>query len=357
MSFKVNNPGCACDCTSCGQICVTDQGCSFAALVGSTITVKLGSTVIGTCTTNSLGKCCVPITTAGTYTVTSVPTGTTYAPKTATVAATCITNNVTINHCCGSVCGTVYGCGVAYPGATVTLSNGLTAVTDASGNYCIPISAAGSYTATVTHLSGDHYIDTAASASMTCSANTLNIFMDVAAGYQCSPNTCCAILPGPPYPTVTWPTTIYIDDGFGVITLTGTFPGWDGCATRPATGVLSTSCPLTYPPPEPTGAMTVGMYVNVYCDLGSWHVLFSIKSNCSAYNDHASAHNWLTPGDCSSAIIGRVDTQITIPLTLSACPASFSLSGSISLACDGTNEAPIANVYTCGTTFPVSVSQ
>jgi hypothetical protein len=102
--------GCNC-CGECGSICVTATGCNGAILSGATVTVKdAGNVTVGTCTTaGSPASCCVPITAAGTYTVT-VSGLTMYATKTQSVTATCATNNVTVSlvtatgYACSSCC-------------------------------------------------------------------------------------------------------------------------------------------------------------------------------------------------------------------------------------------------------------
>jgi hypothetical protein len=56
------------DCTGSG-ITVTVHGCAGALLPGATVTVSLGGVTQGTCTTDASGVCNVPLTAAGTYTV------------------------------------------------------------------------------------------------------------------------------------------------------------------------------------------------------------------------------------------------------------------------------------------------
>jgi hypothetical protein len=129
-AFKRDNPDCPhCNCptSSCGFLCVTVfHPCSgnFAtrgyAGAGSVVTVKQGSTVIGTCTTDASSRCCIAIPSAGTYTFeATVPPGklhvTDYPPQSITLP--CGTTNVgadlvleTGYQCQGNGC-----CGVSGP--------------------------------------------------------------------------------------------------------------------------------------------------------------------------------------------------------------------------------------------------
>lgn len=78
---------CCCGATACNTIRVTPRKCSGALYVGTVITVKLGTTVIGTCTA-SAGSTCDFAVADGTYTVTGV------APNGVT-----ITGSVTVSGC------------------------------------------------------------------------------------------------------------------------------------------------------------------------------------------------------------------------------------------------------------------
>ena len=75
-------------CCNSYQVCVTvNDACAPSAGVGisgATVTVKLSGTTVGTCTTNSMGVCCVPVSGPGVYTATSAKTGY-YIASTSTV--------------------------------------------------------------------------------------------------------------------------------------------------------------------------------------------------------------------------------------------------------------------------------
>lgn len=130
---------------ACGQICVSVSatgGCGVngGKVQGATVTVtKAGFSAA--CTTNGVGACCVPITEAGTYTVTiAAPRFTT---ATRTVSATCATNSlsVSLSPASGFVCPSCGGCDSPIPqNLFVTTSAGTLAITPNGVTVCQNVS-------------------------------------------------------------------------------------------------------------------------------------------------------------------------------------------------------------------------
>jgi hypothetical protein len=191
--FKDLNPGCVdggCGgCSSCtGTICVTAT--YYAPIPGATVTVKLGATTIGTCTTDATGKCCVSITAAGTYTVTVSKTG--FTTTSTTVSATCTTNNVTVTMggtTLNYLCVYIDMCGVPIQeaGVTVSISGGgssasLDTASGACCMYCNPSSSISvSWNAPARGTSGTATVTSGAAGAST----SRGVSVTLASGYHC----------------------------------------------------------------------------------------------------------------------------------------------------------------------------
>jgi len=144
-------------------------------------------------------------------------------------------------HCVTVRCGTAGGPAVA--GALVELQSGGVTVssgyTDSLGTVCLDVPSAGTYTRVVT---ASLFAGVSTSVVLACGSSSITIALAPIGGYSCF-RDCCDDQVGPPYPDVTWPTTLYIDDGFGGVTLTsssGSSPGpWYGSANRTAANAIT----------------------------------------------------------------------------------------------------------------------
>lgn len=155
---KKNSPGCKCcgppPCSS-GRICitVTDACPTPSGVPGATVTVKNHATgaVIGTCTVDSTGSCCIAIPNETSYDVTASVTG--FSDQTTTVTARCDTDTpVSFNfgkaELCdgGQFCVTVSdACSpsrvIGYATITATAADGtvLTCTANSVGQCCINV--------------------------------------------------------------------------------------------------------------------------------------------------------------------------------------------------------------------------
>lgn len=182
------NPCCGGACP--GQFCVTATNiCSSVAVVGATVTVTGPSGFSGTCTTDSLGKCCVSYTAAGSYTITISQTG--FSNYVTTLTATCATQNITATM---SPAGPytlnvlVTGCGGAMDGVLVSVTDGVgftgTCTTTLTG-CSISVPALGTYTVTA---SRSRFVTQTVTVSVSnpCSATSRTINLVIDTGYACS---------------------------------------------------------------------------------------------------------------------------------------------------------------------------
>ncbi len=119
--FSLGNIGHPCCCGGCNTIiCVT--GCG-ANIVGATVTIKSGATVIGTCTTVAGGCCTITIPSAGTYTVVVSAAG--WTTNTSSHSLTCGgTTTISMgNPPAGTIC-----CGPCPIPTTLTLTDSNTTI-------------------------------------------------------------------------------------------------------------------------------------------------------------------------------------------------------------------------------------
>lgn len=133
-------------------------------------------------------------------------------------------------------------------GATVSFVLGGTTygpwTTDGSGAVVIGVPAAGTATFTITPPGGSHYDALTSTRSVNCFVITYAFQLIPSSGYQCGPPGCCSTpttAPGPPYliSDITYPDTVYLSDGHGMITMTpggitGSRYQYSGCARRMA---------------------------------------------------------------------------------------------------------------------------
>lgn len=180
-----------CCCGGSGPTCqigIQVLVCAGTPISGVDITVKQGTTTIGTCTTGTL--CYVTVPSSGTYTISGVKSGYVIGNKTVTV--TCPgTTNVTLwgqFGVGGSV--NIKGCrSVVVPGATFTFDSG-SYTSDTSGNIYFPLPGPGSYPWTIS--AGSRFASQTGtltvSGSCTSSGLLSTYTLSAATGYSCATN-------------------------------------------------------------------------------------------------------------------------------------------------------------------------
>lgn len=264
-------------------ICVT--GCPAGSeIVGATVEIKQGSTTPVTCVTadNGGGQACCGITigTAGTYTVVVSATG--YKTYTGTLTLTCgqtITIALQPSTAPASIVLTVYGCcpGGVLPGATVSLSDGQSGVTNTSGVVSFWEGAAGTYTYTVSKSRFATYTGSVTLSGCQTSSTAVTVTMTPASGYACGP-----LDPNNDPRPDPIPTTLHLTDSvYGACTLTydpanscwfGTIAGANyaaGCACPASTfNIGYTLYPCTGP-----GVLAISVSTCTYgqCLDGGWY--------------------------------------------------------------------------------------
>lgn len=150
-------------------------------LSGATVTISGGN---GTTATDSNGNYTIYSVTAGSYTVTASKSGYLNSPLSASITTgQTTTKNFTLTPLApGTLTGNVKTSGSQnLSGATVTLSSGLNANTDASGNYTIGSVPVGSYTATA---SKSGYMDSVSNVSIASGATTTQNFTMCTTGIE-----------------------------------------------------------------------------------------------------------------------------------------------------------------------------
>ena len=168
----------------------------------------------------------------------------------------------------------------------VTVSSG---TTDGSGVVVLDVYTAGTHTIEIT---ATHYAAYSNSRSIACVTGSGVAYLTPSAGYSCY-RSCCDDQTGPPYPDVTWPTTLYLDDGIGIVTLTsagGTAPGpWYGSASRRAANAITCDDVGGY---SDVTDVDVAMYFEAYCGrVGAFFALdvligyFGCRNNVNCFGD------------------------------------------------------------------------
>lgn len=244
--------------------------------------------------------------------------------------------------CCGPTgtnCVTVKGCGnTILPGATVTITppgggtaSPSTGTTDSNGKFCFNGTGSGTFSF-VASASSLHYA-THSSVNMTGSLPTLvgAVTLSPATDYSCSKD-CCQETVGPPYyqQYSHLPTNLFLNDGFGSITLTkqttnvitpcGNANGfWYGTATR--TVALTSGCTGTTYPAAPVNSTTMTMHFLVACVgsnlcTGAQTAIWYVQSCCYICG------NASPPGGCSGLLALNNDTSGCVSGALTNCGSS-----------------------------------
>lgn len=231
---------CACS-PPCAQICVTVDGCGSPTqipVLGATVTITLGSTVIGTAITGQSVSSITVSTHGSGYT--SAPTVTLSGGGGSGAVATVnlfsgIVSSITVN----------YG-GSGYTSApTVAISggggSGAAAVSVLGTTACIPISSTGTYTISAAPPSGTYWSSTPATSSVTvpsCAGTiTKSLVLSAASGFSCLCEDCRDPVP----------TYLFLTDANGTwMSAAGTVsPGLPGGATGSGWVVCYTSGGMT----------------------------------------------------------------------------------------------------------------
>lgn len=267
---------------------------------------------------------------------------------------TCDTTfNVNVRGCSSNLSGVT----VAVKQSGSTLASG---TTNASGNVTLVASAVTGSTGTVEITPPTGYNASTTAVTFNCSTQAVNVTLTPAAGYSCSPGCCPATgRSGPPYADLTYPSTIYLNDGLGTVTLTETSAGsksYTGSASRTATDYVScaSGCPILT-----NGAVTVDF--EVFCgDNGKWNIRIATREcgSCSEiYGTSATGFQALPTTGTIPGTQSLLWTQVT-NLDASACPPGLAFNtsfGTTQLRGFVTDYLSLYVIY--GSSFSVTVSQ
>lgn len=255
--------------------------------------------------------------------------------------------------------------------ATVTATDGVTTITASlvGDQYYFSFPNAGTWTRT---FSQSLFTTVTHTAVVTC--NPLSPVPQVAAltpiaGYSCGLNSCCP-QPGPPYLPIAFPSTLYLNDGFGVVTMTGGGPSasWTGCAMR--TAAQGFDCNVTHlgglgGTTVLYGTVVAGATVPVYFTIGCNSVTVAF-ARCKTPPDPPNANN---PDQCvdgfSSAGTGNCSGGATLGLpAVESCPAPANTCSDPYLHAATVSFTPVlagfsaagTNTSTCPSSIAVSVT-
>lgn len=258
----------------------------------------------------------------------------------------------------------VKGCGSNLNAVTVAIKqSGSTLVsgsTNSSGNVALVASAVTGSTGTIEVTSPTGYVAYSASVTFDCATQTINITLTVASGYACGPGCCPATgRDGPPYLELTYPSTIYLDDGLGTVTLTETSAGsksYTGAASRTATDYVScaSGCPLLT-----DGSVTLDF--EVFCqDNGKWNIRISSRECGSCAEIYGTSGTGFQALPTTGAIRGTQSLLYiqAFDLDASACPPSLAFGtsfGTTQLRGSVTDYLSLYVIY--GSSGTVTVSQ
>lgn len=264
------SPGCDCCGGPSTQVCAEVAECSggsYVASSGATVTVRDSTNaVVGTCTTNGLGRCCVTVPGAGTYTVSASKGGNTSKTETVVVAAGGTGNAVLfvqrtrISFTVSNATPQPVGVSNTIDGASVTATQGLVTVsgtTDANGQITLDFPSPGTWNFTISRA---RYATSTFSRLLNCGTTTnLAPGLDPGAGYYA--------FTGARHPIAG---TLYLSinscGGTSTLSFAGIVgsltAGWYGCCS--ATGGLET---YFIPPKNPFSNVPGGL--NVGFTLGS----------------------------------------------------------------------------------------
>ena len=232
--------------------------------------------------------------------------------------------------CCGGTYAyteTVKGCASALlSGASVTVTQSGTTIdswtTNGSGLNPAGASmlAAGTYTVTIV---ATNYATKTFTLTITSSAVTRTDTLSAATGYSCSADNCCNQGGSAPYPVITYPSTIYINDGIGTITAssTGGHASWSGTATRTASSsstVVAGACtgapgtPINIAVTIAIGCTNIGGVQVYYCQL------ITPSGSCEVSAFSLSQYPCTDPTGQLGA-----EYDATTPTSSSTCPPAF----------------------------------
>jgi hypothetical protein len=185
----------------------------------------------------------------------------------------CCDCNTTINQ-------TVTGCSANLSGVTVNIKVGGSTVgtgtTNGSGYVSITVSQPSGTSATVEIVAPAHFITNTGTITLNCSTitRTTALSVDTASYYYCTHDCGCSAeqVGSPPYYRPPIPSTLYLDDGYGTVTLSlvGSYDPnginvWRGNATRSATTVTDTCSPCVS-----TGGGSTIVFFEVSCSSDTW---------------------------------------------------------------------------------------
>jgi hypothetical protein len=337
--------GCGCSTGGTCLICVTVKTCPGVAIAGENVTVSFGGTIVGTATTNSLGECCIDVTSSGSgsYIVACVKTGYIGGNKTVTVACSGTTNVVLIDAPTSGGYSRffhVYGCNSTHLQGATFIINGGTYTSDVNGLITYPIPPPGSYPVSLSWLPAFVTITATQVVNSGCSivsgAFGDPTTMTVASGYVCPGyNPICGAVP--------WPITLYCTHPVGSTTLTwGGGNNWYGCGTWPTT--VTTGSPTCTGTGSGNGCYSV--------TLESSGIFFALTTYFNALGTAVICNGWTHCADAPTLIctgsgeFGGGSFAATMSITcLTPGSSVFGVSGTLA---SGTGPVSITNAMTGG---------
>jgi hypothetical protein len=313
-------PPAAAPCSGSIDVTVTYAG---SPVVGATVTLSGAGS--GSGTTDSSGFVSIPITVAGSYTVTMSALGC-LASASTTVTATCAVNPVSLTPATPTnrsrIAFAVKGCNsLGLSGSTVTATkSGVTysGTTDGSGNATLDVSAsgAGTYTLTASDPSGGRFVAFSGSVAVTCTASAVSVGVTLtpATGYHCaSPITVGFRCVLPIKDTLTLTTNL------GGVTLTWNGSEW--AAVQNVGGVTAVTAGCTAgSPPTCNGPGVAGQTVVV-----NWHFAGSMGlTNTYGTCRFGGSTTLPVSGTLTACTTTSGDSSTTSSVV---CPTSFLVSG------------------------------
>jgi hypothetical protein len=184
--------------------------------------------------------------------------------------------------CTTTVTVTVRGCASALlSGVSVSITGtGVTGDSDSTNGSGVailtPISVTGT-TATLTITGPTGYQTATQSITLDCTSKSVSVTLSAASGYSCTDSTCCPAGGSAPFLVPTWPSTLYVTDPFGTITMSGGPNTWTGTATRTADLVyVHPGCSTEAP-----GDATVQFNLTRLTGSPCWQLTLTTPYNCS----------------------------------------------------------------------------
>jgi hypothetical protein len=225
--------------------------------------------------------------------------------------------------CTTTIC--VVACGVAIPGATVSIAGGSTGTTGATGCVSLTIPASGTFSVTVT-IPG--FPANTSTQTLSCvGTTTINL------GSPPTGGVCCGATTSSPCNCAPYPETIFITDDCGTTALTngGTIASWVGCTSCGAAGAATNinvdgtqvctegggQVSISYTvgcSPSSSGNCESGTSATTWSVVRTWFVCSPPDQNCPPLN---CQNAFSTDGTCTP--INSGDTE--------PCGSSFNESG------------------------------